>query len=147
MTPLEAPMASDELAVIGEGFGGPEWKPSVARLLGVNVRTIKRWAAGENPVPPGAALQLRLAVCAQSAVRATAVVVAQIDADIAAGARPGIALSERPGDATQRVMNDLLIAMVRAAGRDAKFRRVATAADAPADRALEAALGRPGSRA
>jgi hypothetical protein len=34
----------------GEALFGEQWKAPLARALGVNVRTVKRWAAGEfNP--------------------------------------------------------------------------------------------------
>ena len=30
---------------------GPDWKSQLARDLGVNVRTVQRWATGVSPIP------------------------------------------------------------------------------------------------
>jgi hypothetical protein len=35
------------IVIYGEALFGEQWKAPLARALGVNVRTVKRWAAGE----------------------------------------------------------------------------------------------------
>jgi transcriptional regulator with XRE-family HTH domain len=36
----------------GEALYGPNWQSALARGLGINVRTVQRWAAGEQHPPP-----------------------------------------------------------------------------------------------
>ena len=40
------------LREIGEALYGDHWISPLARALGVNVRTMQRWAAAQNSVPP-----------------------------------------------------------------------------------------------
>lgn len=42
------------LAETGEALYGPRWQTDLARALGVSDRTVRRWAAGTQAVPPGA---------------------------------------------------------------------------------------------
>lgn len=44
-------MRAEQLRAIGEAMYGPRWQSELARALGVTDRTIRRWAAGEWPVP------------------------------------------------------------------------------------------------
>jgi hypothetical protein len=37
---------------VGEALYGEQWKAEIARALDVSARTVRRWAAGENPIPP-----------------------------------------------------------------------------------------------
>lgn len=47
-------MTPDDLDAIGRlALGSDRWQSELARRLGVNDRTMRRWAAGENPVPAG----------------------------------------------------------------------------------------------
>lgn len=40
------------LAKVGEDLFGPEWQTPLARALGKNNRTVRRWASGETaPIP------------------------------------------------------------------------------------------------
>ena len=39
------------LQKIGEALFGPRWQSELARELGVNDRTVRRWASGETPCP------------------------------------------------------------------------------------------------
>ena len=41
------------LSEIGEALYGPRWQSELARVLGVNIRTAQRWAAGDTTPPPG----------------------------------------------------------------------------------------------
>jgi hypothetical protein len=140
-------MEAAEFASIGQALWGTEWRPHAARLLDVALRTVRRWEAAEQRVPQGAALQIRTAAASVAVARSLPLVLSKIDEADDSGRDVEIALSEKPGDAAQALMNDMLIAAVKRAGRIAKFKRVATAAETPEDRAIEAALGRPGSRA
>ncbi len=45
MTAMEFRRAGREL------FGGEGWQLCLARLLAVNIRTVQRWAAGQNEIP------------------------------------------------------------------------------------------------
>lgn len=38
---------------VGEALHGERWQSPLARDLGVAVRTVQRWAAGDSPIPPG----------------------------------------------------------------------------------------------
>ena len=144
---LTAPMEAAEFASIGKSLYGPEWKPHAARLLGCGLSSVKRWASAAYRVPPGVALQMRVAAAGVAAVRALPAIVNVIDTTAKDGRVADLALSERVGDDGQALANDMLIAAVARVGRRAKFKRETTTADTPEDRALEAALGRPGSRA
>jgi len=44
-------MTLEELRAVGEALYGPRWQSEAARALRVSDRTIRRWAAGEWPVP------------------------------------------------------------------------------------------------
>lgn len=41
------------LARVGTALYGPFWQSELARAIDVAPRTVRRWAAGENRVPPG----------------------------------------------------------------------------------------------
>ena len=41
-----------ELRAIGLAAFGQGWQSKMARALGVNARTVRRWASGQWPVPP-----------------------------------------------------------------------------------------------
>ncbi len=38
---------------VGAALYGPQWQSQLARDLGVAIRTMQRWAAGEFTIPPG----------------------------------------------------------------------------------------------
>lgn len=42
----------------GEALYGPRWQSELSRDLGVSDRTIRRWVAGVDDLPPGVALDL-----------------------------------------------------------------------------------------
>lgn len=44
-------MTSTELAALGLAIWGHSWQGPLARALGVNDRTVRRWASGEVPIP------------------------------------------------------------------------------------------------
>ncbi|HMQ73262.1 MAG TPA: hypothetical protein PKA84_01395 [Rubrivivax sp.] len=46
------------LAEAGEALYGPQWQSELARQLGVNDRTVRRWVAGVTPVPSGVYVDL-----------------------------------------------------------------------------------------
>ncbi len=41
------------LTAVGGALYGPQWQSQLARDLGVAIRTMQRWAAGEFTIPPG----------------------------------------------------------------------------------------------
>jgi hypothetical protein len=43
----------DLLRWVGEALHGEHWQSALARQLDISFRTIQRWIAGQNPVPPG----------------------------------------------------------------------------------------------
>jgi hypothetical protein len=45
--------AIDLLHRVGAALYGERWQSGLARDLGVAVRTVQRWAVGDNPIPPG----------------------------------------------------------------------------------------------
>ncbi len=63
------------LAAVGAALYGPLWQTELARQLGVNDRTVRRWLAGASPVPAGVVDDLRplLAAAAQRLACAAAV--------------------------------------------------------------------------
>lgn len=46
-------MSSKLLRDVGEAVYGPRWQTELSRSLGVSDRTVRRWAAGTDDVPPG----------------------------------------------------------------------------------------------
>ena len=46
------------LRAAGEALYGSRWQSDLARDLGVSDRTMRRWAAGSDAMPPGVALDL-----------------------------------------------------------------------------------------
>jgi len=42
-----------ELEMTGAALFGPRWQTDLARALGVADRSMRRWVAGQNPVPEG----------------------------------------------------------------------------------------------
>ncbi len=58
---LRPAMKRDELqARAARLYGAGRWQSALSRELGVNARTVRRWAAGESAVPPPVATCLRL---------------------------------------------------------------------------------------
>ena len=58
---LRLPMQREELqARAARLYGAGRWQSALSRELGVNARTVRRWAAGESAVPPPVATCLRL---------------------------------------------------------------------------------------
>lgn len=41
------------LATVGEALFGPLWQTPISQALDVSDRTVRRWAAGDTPVPDG----------------------------------------------------------------------------------------------
>ena len=46
-------MTPDLLRDAGEALYGPLWQSELARALGVNGRTVRRWMAKDNAIPAG----------------------------------------------------------------------------------------------
>ena len=51
-------MPPHTLTTIGEALYGSQWQSELARALGVNDRTVRRWAAGKNAMPEGISEEL-----------------------------------------------------------------------------------------
>lgn len=49
-------MTASDLAFAGRKLHGHRWQTALARTLRVDVRTVRRWAAGERQVPATAEL-------------------------------------------------------------------------------------------
>mgnify|MGYP003587570933 FL=1 len=43
----------EQLTAIGNALYGSQWQSALARDLGVADRTMRRWVAGESPIPTG----------------------------------------------------------------------------------------------
>jgi DNA-binding transcriptional regulator YiaG len=52
-------MSPQLLSEAGAALYGPRWQSELARALKVSDRTMRRWAAGEWPVPPNVWQELR----------------------------------------------------------------------------------------
>lgn len=52
-------MTSKELTRIGEALFGEWWKEPLSDALGVNYRTMRRWAKGESRIPDAIVPDLR----------------------------------------------------------------------------------------
>lgn len=51
-------MQSDLFVKCGEALYGPRWQSEIARALDVDDRTIRRWVAGDSPIPNGVNVDL-----------------------------------------------------------------------------------------
>ena len=51
-------MTVELLREVGEALYGPLWQSEMARELEVAIRTVQRWAAGDNAIPPGVFVDL-----------------------------------------------------------------------------------------
>lgn len=49
----------ETLAAVGQALYGNQWHTALAGNLGVNVRTMRRWAKGEFDIPGGVWPELR----------------------------------------------------------------------------------------
>ena len=49
----------DQLTAIGTALYGQQWQSALARALRVVDRTMRRWVAGESPIPTGIIADLR----------------------------------------------------------------------------------------
>jgi len=58
-------MTRDLFCRVGGALYGPRWQSELARDLGVSDRTVRRWAAGEQPIPDTAADLCATAVLAR----------------------------------------------------------------------------------
>jgi hypothetical protein len=52
-------MSPDDLATRGRALYGERWQTPLAHDLGVADRTVRRWLAGETPIPGGVDSELR----------------------------------------------------------------------------------------
>ena len=56
-------MTPEQLRTIGESTLYPDrWQSALARILGINLRTLQRYASGESPIPPETAARLYMTV-------------------------------------------------------------------------------------
>ncbi len=49
----QRPMTADLLRRAGEALWGSRWQTEMARALDISERTVRRWASGDYPPPPG----------------------------------------------------------------------------------------------
>jgi DNA-binding transcriptional regulator YdaS (Cro superfamily) len=47
-----------DIRAAGEELLGERWQQPLAYMLGLNPRTVQRWANGQNAVPPGIAARI-----------------------------------------------------------------------------------------
>lgn len=52
-------MTTLEFRQAGESLFGEAWQQPLAKALGVNLRTLQRWANGQNEIPDGVADDVR----------------------------------------------------------------------------------------
>jgi hypothetical protein len=52
-------MTPSLLREAGKALYGPRWQSDLARDLGVSDRTVRRWDANQNEIPPGVGVELR----------------------------------------------------------------------------------------
>jgi hypothetical protein len=56
-------LTPEHLRIIGESVLSPDrWQSPLARILGMNLRTLQRYASGESPIPPEVAARLYMMV-------------------------------------------------------------------------------------
>ena len=58
-------MTPAELARLGRALYGPGWQSPMARAVGVNPRTVRRWASGDCPISAPAERLIRLMFVAE----------------------------------------------------------------------------------
>jgi len=46
-------MTPVKFSQVGESLYGPSWRGTLAAALSVAERTVRRWATGDHPIPPG----------------------------------------------------------------------------------------------
>lgn len=49
-----------EFSQLAESAFGRGWQSKLARTFGINVRTVRRWAAGDSPVPKNIMVALEI---------------------------------------------------------------------------------------
>lgn len=52
-------MTTAEFRALGTLLWGAQWQSAMARALGVNARTVRRWAAGDRAIPGPAIAALK----------------------------------------------------------------------------------------
>lgn len=52
-------MTNTELRALGLAVWGAEWQSPLARAMGVNKRTVARWASGDTVIPESVSLEIR----------------------------------------------------------------------------------------
>lgn len=56
-------MTPEQLRTIGKHtLSSDRWQSPLARILGINLRTLQRYASGESPIPPDVAARLYMMV-------------------------------------------------------------------------------------
>lgn len=86
-------MTPADLEGAGRTLFGEGWKRPLAALVGVNERSVHRWARGENPIPSGLGDEIITAIAQKSAENIEVVI-------RAAGPPAAITLSVYPDDQT-----------------------------------------------
>jgi hypothetical protein len=52
-------MKPETLEQVGEALYGAQWRTALAKHLGLNERTVRRWSAGTSPIPDGVPADVR----------------------------------------------------------------------------------------
>lgn len=133
---MTAALTRDELVAAGRRLFGERWQTPLSRAIRVADRTVRRWVAGEWPVPPDAAAKIR----ALEARHVSDQALDQLDRLIAeSGSPPDVIRLTQGRDATGRRATALVAKALRARGLRVEIVGVPDAIDDPEARALLAA--------
>lgn len=135
-------MDQQELSQAGVALFGAQWQSPLARMLGVDPRTVRRWAAGKIEVPGRAADTVRLAVEAKRAAATVAQAGGEVDdRAIAAlhpywehGCRTLLALGHHPAEIVTAGLSIVISALQDGVGDEEaarQLRQIADTIDAP----------------
>lgn len=140
-------MDQHELSQAGTTLFGAQWQSPLARMLGVDPRTVRRWVAGAIDVPRGAAETVRHAVDAKRAAASVAAAGGDVDDRAVAalhpyweqGVRALLALGHHPAEIVAAGLSIVVSALQDGVGDEEaarQLRQIADTIDAPAGTAV-----------